>query len=79
MNSILRVIVRPHKPLFYGNYHVKCEGVLCHLIEYLSKSMNFTPHFIIGNDRGTFDTRNNSWSEVLGLIQRNVNLIMVRF
>ena len=79
MTLNLRVAVYPHKPLFYGNDLVQCEGILCDLIKYLSKSMNFTTHYIRSYDRGRFEASNNSWSGAVGLLQRNVNLTMLRF
>ena len=79
MASNLRVVVKPQKPWFYGNDLVKCEGVLCHLIKYLSKSINLTTDCIKVNEGGRLDERNHSWGGAMGLIQRNVKLFMVRF
>ena len=59
MLNNLRAIVSPNNPWFLLNNHTDCEGILCHLFKYLSKSLNFNYTFIVNNgsqvSKGTRD------------------------
>ncbi len=51
MVTQLRVLVFPHQPwfIFSSNNNQLCDGILCELIKYLSKSLNFTYSFYVDN------------------------------
>ena len=68
----LRTVFRPNKPWIYVNNQTNCEGILCHLIKYLSKSLNFSYNLILDDEGQGFKLPNGQWSGVFGRFQRNV-------
>ena len=74
----LRIVsYKQQKPWMMRKGQNDCQLVLCELIKYLSRSMNFTYNFIDVTHFGIFNAQNQSWSGAMGRFQRNVWLLIV--
>ena len=55
-----------------NKYH--CEGVGCHLVKYIARSMNFTFELVFQKVVGTgSQLPDGNWTGSIGLIQRGVS------
>ena len=68
----LRLIVNPIHPWIYDIKGTDCKGVHCHLLRYVSTSLNFTYNFIEDPIGVGLVLKNGSCTGWLGILQRNV-------
>jgi len=59
MYSNLSLNIRPHRPWIYDINGYKCKGILCQLLGYVSKSLNFSYYFVM-NEQWFSETSNIS-------------------
>ena len=77
MSSHLRLVVIPQSPIWVNHINgTNCEGVLCHLLKYLSASLNFTYQFIDGTafEIGDQSSNKTCWTGIMGQFQSNVEI-----
>ena len=79
MNKImknLKIAASEYEPYMILNRNDKeeCEGIACHLIKYIARSMNFTFDLIIQEEIETGDQLpDGNWTGAIGLIQSGVS------
>ena len=73
MYKHLRLIVNPHNPWFYFTTGTDCDGIHCHLLKYLKKSLNLTYDYLIVPDGLGIGSINGTWTGWVGHLQRNVS------
>ena len=69
----LRVcVISDAEPWFYDMQGIQCRGILCNLVAYLSKSMNFSYSFTDSPDSLGVEGTGQQWNGIIGYFQRNV-------
>ena len=53
--------------------NIRCYGIQCNMVKYLTKSMNFTYELIDDRTGNGFQLKNGIWTGVLGRFERGVN------
>ena len=51
MNNHLNMLINPHYPWFVFKKDKICDGILCELNHYLSKSLNYSYSFYMDNNK----------------------------
>ena len=73
--NILKLAASSYEPwmlLFMDNKY-DCQGIACHLVKYISRSMNFTFEFVFQKEIGSgYQLPDGNWTGAIGLIQRGV-------
>ena len=77
MNKHIRLVAELIKPWInkINNNNQTCDGIQCHLLVYLARSLNFTYDIKTTKDGSGYQLENGSWTGMTGIIERNVRFI----
>ena len=78
MSDVLRIIVNQYSPWMILNetHPNHCRGISCEIIQYLSRSLNFSYKLIHQDGINTgHQLDNGTWTGSIGMIQSGVSLL----
>ena len=64
----------PYMDLIDHDHKLGCKGITCHVIKYLSRSLNFTYDLVTFKGPVIEVLKNGSWGGTFGYIERGVSL-----